>query len=317
MNTNNNFGQSLSVATRFFQVFGLQFFTLITSNGNKDFTHHGSKIAKKFKLSFCLNFGCLWTLTIITLTSKTQKGFSIESDIIFMVTMCLLGLSTIHSLFTTPKARSIFRKLEEVANIFERDIKIDYDYKALKKSLQKTIIILLLSIGVITAALLAMGIYYLPNRLPDLLFFVLLPYFLFSVNISRFIFYIELVNHNVKMMKDVLGRLKSSPNIETLFERSREGKIMQIKSAKLESSSDTFETLTLLKNIYGILWETTEVINDVSGPSVMFLLTITVIFNALAGFKIYQKFVNINKTIHSEQLVGKFFFKYSKDLYIT
>lgn len=296
-----DFGQSLSHATRFFQVFGLQFFTLGHTSTNKDFSHHGSKVANKFKFSFFLNFGCLWTLVFILFATNNRKGISFESDIVFMVLLCLLGLSTIHSLLTTPKAREIFRKLEEVVNIFERDLKIDFDYKALKKSLKKTFIILLLSIGLINAGLLTLWNFYLPNRSTYLLFFVLFPYFIFSTNISRFIYYIRLVNHGVKMMKIVLDRSNFCPNIETLFERSRDAKIMQIKTAKLDSTTSTNKTLNSLKNIYGILWETTELINDISGPSVLFLLTMTVISNALAGFKIYQFF---KKTIPLDHLGG-------------
>lgn len=287
LNTREIFAKSLSQATLIFRIFGLQYFTLTDSSKRKDFCHQGNHIPAKFKINFLfilafISLQAAYLIYKFELMKSTEiKDINVRSVVVVqqyvhVSIMIFLVISLVHSYLVTPKTKLVFRHCEEIANIFEKSLAFHSDYDAFRRKFRKIYLTRLLVFTIASLVLILFLAVYRTELIVFVIFFELVPYAVIEVNLMRFIFFITLVNHNIQRMKLFLEHLKGP-------------RVINLTSMTFLKTSDFGQKIESLKDIYGLCWEMTRLINSISGPSIAVLLFLIVFGNTIAGYKIFLK----------------------------
>lgn len=284
------FEKSFSNATRYFRIFGLQYFSFDSTAENKDFNHHGSNISRKFKLAFVVLVAAIAVQTsylIWNLKSEAETGnVDMERGLKFgrILMMFLIEISLIHSLKVTPNMKLVFRNLEKVMKIFNNNLNVDVDYTEFLtrfNKLRNKMIIFFIICSL--SLLITIFNFNSTSQVISASIFVILPYFYMKLFYLRFIFFTMLIKHNIEIMKKVVERLETLDRFGASFDAIN----FYVKPVKLRKSHEIYYTIITLKEIYGIIWKTTETVNELSGPSILIQFFINILVNISACFKIY------------------------------
>lgn len=261
---------SLSSTTRVFQIFGLQFFTLDNSTENRKFNHRGESISTKFKFLFCCQIALL-LLLLGAFVSLSECDGELKVDKIIKIGGCVIvGLSIIQSFITTSKVKSIFRLHEDVGELFRRRLSLDDESSALSKNFSKLLCTFnVVQVFIITTALGSSFLFHGSSALYVAAFKSCIRY-IAGVNLLRVVFYTRLVGDNISLMRKAIAKFHGNAKLE-----------------KVPRENLTFK-FTSLKEIYGKVWEMTDLINDVSGPVLVYMIVYVVVGSAVNGMKAYS-----------------------------
>lgn len=276
-----SFAESLSHSTKYFQYLGLQYFSV----SDKFDGYQTAEVSKKFKFIFaCFVIILLCPIgalvCIIKLEKATEKR-DVENGLKYLriLLLVVIEISIIHAFMTTPRAKDFFKKCERANKCFAKDLNFDIDYDGFSAKFNRIVIITSLIFWILSFILLA-SILALSSISQGVIatVYVVIPYFFMKMFYLKFIFFVLLVQHNIKGIKTVLDRDETSEVICPNF---------YIKPVKHHKSDEIFKTIISLKTIYGLLFEMTELANSLNGPSLMMQLCMTIIFNTSALFKLY------------------------------
>jgi hypothetical protein len=293
-NKTSNFRLELTKVSKIFRLFGLQYFTLTDES---KVNHRGSETSKKFKLNFCLVLAVAFVSTAFKtvcyklkrqhqmseslLNENTESGALVE-EINKLITVCLLFSSLTHAYCTTSTAKRIFKLCEDINDVFQNNLNLEVDYTRFSSHFKK---VLFCSVGLLSTSTLMMAIVtYLDDEL-NLLFLLLdfSSYFFMFINLLRLVFFVMLVNFNFQNVSRCLKQVENLNQSSSFI-----GVGLRLKSfALLNEKDSTSKVFVSLKRIHKNLWDMTELINQVSGPSISILTILSILGNTLGGYRIF------------------------------
>lgn len=283
---NESFEKAFSKASRLFQCSGLQFFP-ITSSG-KRFGYQESGVSTKFKILFAvltfvlMVFAGIWIFLVLTATGKSKNSFENKWMLLRIIFPIAFEILLLHSYLKTQKTKQIFRKSAEISNLIKRNFNINIDHGKFGENFMKLVAktIIFFTIGSISV-LISISVFESKSYVFVAALYIVFPYFVMHIFYLRFIFFIMVVLHNIQNMKMALECLHDSKKLENHFDALN----FCVKPAvKMKIN---YCAIASLKEVYGIIWEVSELVNELSGPSLIGLLFTTIMSNTSAGLKIY------------------------------
>lgn len=271
----DSFEQSLSSATRVFQLFGLQLFTLKNSNKNKEFNHRGRKISIKFKIIFMINLVILMiftgTLAFLGSASDDLKG----ENSIYVFGLVIAIVLMVHTFIYNSKTKMIFQLMEDIGKIFEHHLNLSSDYSGLNRRFTKfniVVNVILISVYISGAAF----NFFFENLFKFYISLLKLSsYYILGIHLLRFVFYTLLVSNNLTLMQKAVNQLRTANR----------------KISKYNRTNDEHFKINSLKAIYGMIWEMNELINSVSGPTTIYFFLLTIVINSINGYRVFLIFM--------------------------
>lgn len=296
----NNFREEISKATKLFRYFGLQYFAL---NEDDEVNHRSNRITKAQKIFFAfflasvslhsisfVIFFIIFRMIVTTSIEDTSNDLKAQLfSIVFIVSTILV--SVIQAFVSTPKIKKIFALSEEIWNIFAIKMNYEVDLKSFRKSFTKMCLLTVSALAVFTTALGIFTFYLIPSRFV-LFCFAPFTFFLILVNLLRFIFFTMLINVNIKSLNLVLEQLSNQQN---LMERSNVRRKLfgsNNHAAPLLPHSLS-RAIRASREIYALVWEMTELVNQVSGTMIAILVIVAALENTLGGYKIFLFIKNV------------------------
>lgn len=296
---------SLSGATTIFELMGLQFFSVSFEPLEERF-HSSQQVSKKHKFLFLITVLALslqgaGIVYAISLEDYTQQDDNVRTALtvqfityILMVVVSLI--SVLHALRVTKKTKQAFCNLKKIFKIFtnELDERIDYTKFARRSKLT----FLKATVCFVTQIVVVLVFIHQHDQSKIFLWAVLAiyPYFFLQVVNNYYIFFIMAVTENLRTIFKVLEKVH----------KMRKGMKMNVGVINFHAKpvdDDLFNSLLKLKRIYGIIADTTGLINEVAGLPFMMQLFIMVVGNVSAGYKVY---LSLMGDVSVERMGGEF-----------
>lgn len=282
----------LSGMTTIYEIMGLQFFSLSSVSLQDGFLQE-DRVSKKHKFLILITVTALLVQitgigSAIWLEKQNQQNDNVTTGLIVQFTaysmmVFVVAVSILHSFAMTKQTKKIFRNFMKTSKIFAVELDEKIDDANLARRIKLSFIRVSSCFVVLTVLLLAF--IYQHNQTNVFLWAVLVifPHFFLNVVDNYFMFFIMIVNENLKTIAKVLAK----------FQKMRETKKLSIVTTHLyvkterRSYDETFNSLLKLKRIYGIIADTTSLINKVMGLPFMLKLVLMILGNVSAGYKIY------------------------------
>jgi hypothetical protein len=201
--------------------------------------------------------------------------------------MDLIVLFTaIHSWVTNIKAMKAFSNLDKIYKIFEGELghALKYDdfirrFKVLTVAYQLIFVI---------STLATLGFIFYHTQASTTFYWgilVIFPYMAMGIAFLKYVFYIELITINSCGISEVLRKaynLKQMHRVDAYTFNH-----VAVKPRPAPENETIFDTIMVLKRLYGILYETSQFVNGICGSSMIFQLIMIIICNSSAGYKVY------------------------------
>lgn len=296
----------LSGATVIFQLVGLQFFSL-DAESFTDKIIQKNQVSKKHKFFILITvlamslqgFGIMFAIQLEKQHGQNENvttAITVQF-VAYVMMLIVIVVSVFHAFCKMGKTKKIFCNFEKILITFvnELDTKIDYANFARRSMLsfyKVTFSFVLLAVSLHVFV-------YSYNQSNVFLWAVLTiyPHFFLEVVDVYFMFFIMLVTENLKTLLEVLlkiHKLRGSTDINI-------GLHFYVKDGR-KKNDEMFNDIQKLKRIYGILADTTCLINEVMGLPFMIQLVLMVLANVSAGYKIYLSFMG---DVPVERIGGK------------
>lgn len=200
---------------------------------------------------------------------QEDNSLSVLVGGLVFVGILLTHLMNIFQAFTSRNEQAeIYRKFDQIDMLLSSDLFININYAAVRKRLFKKyslISLILLSIHVVSIASVAI----------NGLFFSYYIHLIFPVIVIRFrciqnMFFVDLVKEklqllNEKLEKDVIQR--NNDKIFLIVERFQ-------KRDKKSLNTSLYDTIMVMKTVYGKIWDITNLCNDCFGYSLLFIVSV-------------------------------------------
>lgn len=270
-----SFIEAFESATFWFQISGLQLFSI------NSLRRKSTKMSTKFKLiltTILLFFALLIGLMIFTIAwdiEHDSKDIESSLNIFRLFLWSTLTVQLLHSFFMTPTAKLIFSKCKQVMKVFENNLNFDMKCSKFADEFKTFLLRTEIFFGFVSLSLLV-SIYVLNGAFRAFIatFYVVLPYYFMKLFYQRFNFLIRLVDFNIKCMVKVMDRFTSSETPTNVY-------------GKPEKSCEVYHTVVSLKEIYGMVWEVTQLTNSLCGPSMVIQILFTILSNTSAAYKLF------------------------------
>jgi hypothetical protein len=282
-----------------FQLFGLNFFNIndlfktFDPNKSRKIPSVGYTLYFLILLTFVVgqNFMGFWEMQFGSqaekLSVKTLIKIVMEMGIVSLffftaVVMIILSFATTHL------QKSVFYNMLIIAERFELRLGRQISFKKLKITfLMKITLFIILYIGFLTIFN-TMKIYD-AYGIDKYLAWVGFTIIRITFTGKLFTLYADLIHH-------FLMNIESCIN-EAIVDKN----LTKITSAFL-NYHDFYERISAMKSIYGLIWDTTNLINRCMGKILLFLLTLGVVSVTAAGYKIFLIIVSNDPAL---DLIGK------------
>lgn len=267
------FEKALTSATRIFRATGLLYFTISSSSANRDFSHHGKKIAYRYKLAFVsvilVILGYWALISMLNYYEKNTLNIGFVSSSGFWV---MILIATVHSYIITPRMKRFFVLCEKALRNFENDLKMHVDYESFAQPVKAVFWKMTCLVISIKSLLIVFTFYYDFDNFDLRIISSLLITYIPSVYIMRFVSSVALIDKNIELIKECLQKIA-----QTKVSRTNE-KLFRMEEIK---------ALVSLKRIHGIVWEMSELINDYSGPQIVVQTVLGIFGNSISAYQIY------------------------------
>lgn len=255
---------------RYFQTFGLQYFSL---------DDNYKKSSLKYRIFFVMLIGLLISSAIgqlLTFSSllfqsledstkdKVQENF--ERMSYFGINFSALVILC-QSFIKTMQNQKVFENLRKISALAWNRLFFKIDYRLFKIEFKKIFIgLLIFSYGTYATPTL-IEIYYLGyfnfQRLSRMF-----PIFLTKCLVIKFIFYTNLVNFHLKIIEHLL---KSHKHVEYVSFVNID-KMKKHSHLIVNKNEQRRERVLVAKQMYSMIWETTQLINDCLGWAILLLI---------------------------------------------
>lgn len=287
--------KSLSGSTAVFQAMGLQYFS-ISSDIFQNAFDQPVKVSKKHKFSsafvillLCLQLaGVLYAISLekqLQQNENVTKGLTVQFVSYFlMIVVC--STAVIHSCYQTRTAKKVFYNFEKIFKIFTRELEEPVDYGSFAKMFKIDFVITGLIFAAASVALLVFIYHHNQSNVFLWGLLTIFPYFFVQVIIFFALHFIRLTNENLSWLVKVLEKLNTKHELSKV-----NLEIISRNLKQLRRDDELFNAVMRLKRIYGILTETTGLINEVIGLPLMVIVIDLVIGNISGGYKVYLSFM--------------------------
>lgn len=285
---------SLSTCTVLFQIFGLQYFSLSSKNfllpTSKSLLHKFAFIfiillvtIEVFGIGFVIDFERQQFEKEKNNNTKVNNGFMIQYFSYFFMDFVVLA-AAMHSWFTTVKAMKIYNNMDKIYKIFEGELGHTIKYDDFANKFKYIIISMIIIFTLVTISTLGFVFYHNQSSAFYWALLVIFPYLFVILSFMKFIFYMQIIDLNLEGIVDILRRaynLKQINRIEAITFNESE------QSTTQPENETIFDSVLILKKIYGILYETSIFVNEICGISSILQLITLIIGNTSAGYKVY------------------------------
>lgn len=287
MNSEMSMERSLSKITIFYQVSGIQCFSI-----NAESLKTTSGLSRKHKLFLVMNFsflivelcGVLFRLLLEKQKQEKQHHKGLFTGLIvqfltyiFLILVFLISL--LNSLFLREKSKKIFRNCQQISDILSV-LSQNADYSAFQNELKKTII--KLSFGYVTSiTTLLIFAYHFSVTTFLATFVTVYPYLFMTIVFSYWTLLVRLIRENLRFVKECVVHLYKK---HSLFRMNPERCSHDLR---IRWNQETYNFIMKLKKIYGIIFDTTALINELIAMPICVFLIFIVLSNISGGYKIF------------------------------
>lgn len=285
-NTPSSIETSLSKITIIYQVTGMQYFSVTAESLNPT-----SGFSRKHKLFLVVNFTFLiaefCAILIMTYTENQKKKhgglatghlvqFAAYNLVILVFTICLLN-----SLILRDKAKKFFRNCKKISEILSV-LNQSGDYSAFKNEFKMTIA--KLSFGFIGSNLVLL---IFVSQYSQYYFLVTLtavyPYYFMTIVFSYWTLLVRLIRENLRFVNECLAHLHKKHSLRLNPEPYGH-------DLRIRRNQETYNFIAKLKRVYGIIYDSTSLLNELIGIPICLFLIFLIVSNISGGYKVFLFF---------------------------
>lgn len=298
--------KSLSRLTFIYQLTGIQYFCISTDAFVATKRH---SLTRKLKLLFVVNIAivisefCAIVFAVHLEKSQHQQRSTVLAGQIvqfssYSLMIFALLITMLNSLLQRGKAKQIFKNFRNISEILV-SLNQSVDYATFENQFKKTLA--KLSLSFVASTMAALIFIYQFNQTNIFLWGILsvYPYFFMIAIFSYWTLLIRLIRENLRFIKDCVVQLHKKAklfriNSETFSHDSR-----------MRRSHETYDFIVKLKRIYGIIYETTSLVNQLIAVPICLFIVLMVTANVSSGYKVFLTF---RRDIPVERVAGKNYF---------
>lgn len=253
----------------FFQVFGLQFFSV-------DGTHNKNN-SVKYKVYFLVLLGLVAISCIAQFkiqpqvengdNAKTAVQKSLEGAA-FLGVYLQAFVILIQGYMTTSKNRIVLDNFNKISNLSWSRAYFHIDYSLFRKTYGVKFSGILIFFLIIYALPIFYDVIKKPTDDPQIYrpVYTLIPILLMKFASMKFMFYANLVNFHMKMVENLLRK----PQVHvTEIIKILDCFHKQTKMQITRNHDQLMQKVSVAKQMYGIIWETTNLLNDCLGWTIL------------------------------------------------
>lgn len=256
----NIFSEQMTLFIRVFQCLGL----------------YPSNKLLKFYSAFTFVIISLIFTSAFTIFPVLQEGNSLSILVGGMVFVGVLGthmMIVFQAFITRNQQAEIYQKFDEIDTLLSNQLLVNINYKSVKRKL-------LIKYLLIAAIIMPIHVISIVSVTLNGLFFNYHVHLIFSAFIVRFrcvqsMFYIDLVREKLLMLNDRIERdvTRREPD-KFQIQKDKIFIVAEKFSFKREKMNSLYDTLLVMKTIYGKVWDITNLCNDCFGYSLLFIVSL-------------------------------------------
>ncbi|XP_037048785.1 uncharacterized protein LOC119083224 [Bradysia coprophila] len=297
--------KSLSKTTSIYQWMGIQYFSILPET--LEATSRTNSLNRKFKWIFAVNImmticeSCAFSFAIYLSKRENRQGNVATGQIVqFAVSNLLIVVlvaTILNSLLLRQKTRQIFKNCKFISKSL-LSLNQCVDYKAFADEFKKSLAKLLLCLIVSFSAGLLFN--FLSNSTNAFLWtiFAIYPHFFIVITFSYWTFLIRLVREQLRFVKDSLVQLQKNVQIFRIDPEIRN------HDSRLRRNHETYNFFVKLKRIYGVIYETSLIVNEFIAVPICLIIIFVLISNVSSGYKV---FLSLRNDVPMERVVGPIF----------
>lgn len=295
--------KNLGCAAFVFQLFAQQYFSVksVTEKNQKLMPNVGYTIY--FFVSFIfLTCQMIYTVVLVddedidvALSAKTFLTIAVsQSMLVGLILIIFIGLA--HSYIKTPSMKKFYLNCFEIASMGKDFFQYDVDFKSVRNSTIKKYAIVFSTFMALEIFMYLYAVFYTNDTNAFLrIFFALLPFVFLGTLTARFLFMVDIINFLLKVFREILLTIFETKvhigNIHDAILRSNNLKRQQTKTLKLRN----------LKKFYFLISENADLINEISGATI---LTITAVMVIAITSSVYRLFLTVLGKLPAEKMSG-------------
>lgn len=252
-------------------------------------------------LFVALVFLIVLAMFINTVFYDNNSLSAIVAGLVFLGETSTHLISLLHAFVSRKDLKMTLAELNEIDGIFENKLQKPIDYQTLrKKHFYKVAVILFMTKGLLVFLLIFLSV---GSRKSAFAFWLHLVFSISAVNIRciQNIFFVDLLHERLKFLnfrlEDISNRNTSKKSKLILYVESYDSKKL---SKKPDAICDEFNEILALKQIYGMIWNASKLMNESFGWSILAIVTRSFIGFTSHGYWLFLGFENI---IDSEYIV--------------
>lgn len=280
---NSNSFEALNSTTFVFQITGLQYFGLNNINSRSSCTKFNCGIF------FLIVFLLAYAFSYLPLLESRENGdenvqISLTFDALASLLMILAIIAImIQSYTSTMKTKHIYSNLEKVSKICSKYLHTDLDYAHVCKEFKTMICwILLMFSSMLSVVLILYYLFCSKEMMWNISFEIVLHFFLLIL-VFRFVFYVILVKFHAQTIEEFLDIFQHNKNEMIELEKFK----WTLPSRTVNRDFVTIEALMALKKVYGIVFQTSKLINQICGFSNLIIIGLILSSDVLEGYNLY------------------------------
>lgn len=272
---------------------GLQYFSL--KSLNKENFKNRAAIVRKLLLFTFLVVGVMSLIAYLkedseattdNLNSKNVLMFTIQRTMnIALLTMAITCF--IQSYVTRQSTRQFFFNFKEFVELSSRFFQTSIDFIELNRKIRKTSISVL-TFFVIVHCVISFLVWSLSRDLECfvVIFLRIIPYFLIIAVMLKFVFFVTLVNNQLEFLRKILQNLLH--NYSSIIPWNN-CPITIVETVKKGSKTET--KLLMVRKLYNMIHENSELVNRCNGLTILALIIATVTALVYSGYEIFVMFI--------------------------
>lgn len=211
-------------------------------------------------------------------------------------------INIFQALLTRKKQNMIYQKFDEIDFLLQNQLLVNINYKSLQQKLFikyfiiKTLLITIHISSIVSVIINQLFIQYYLH--------LILPVFIIRIRCIQNMFYVDLINEKLNLMNQKLEDINSKHRDKMAFILFADK--MQ-KFDRKDTKNSLYEQLLVLKQIYGKLWDVSNLINDCFGWSLLVIVTQYFIEFTSNGYWLFLALENVlDRSIATQSLCSIF-----------
>lgn len=292
--------ESLNSCLILFELLGLQYFSLVHDNlTDRPTSFRTAFLAIILTLTTAIITKCITQHISLTdkevVNAKNVLMYAIQHSM--TVGFILVAYtSLIQSYTSTQKVKKFFSNTKDIVRLVHKEFNIKVNFKQIKREACKKILVMI--IFFVTAHLTMTFLVVQSLRMTIGMIILMLPIFFILVIVYKFIFYVDIINHQLMSLEKMVGDIFKSQPLK-IFDDFHVH-MTTVEPAK--SSEDPMKKLQAARKIYNLIYDNGLLINSSNGLTIMIMLLCIVTTLTASGYEI---FVIVVGDLPMHQIPGK------------